>query len=120
MSREDALADTLRIDYKQADLTPRERAMLDYVHKLTLTPKEMRESDVQSLREVGFDDLGVLHIVLLASWFNYINRVADALGVTVESHTWDALNQSGAIPWKGEYLAKTHDPGATAPAAAHP
>ena len=103
MSREDALADTLRIDYTQADLTPRERAMLDYVHKLTLTPKDMREEDVASLRAVGFDDLGILHIVLLASWFNYINRVADGLGIAVEAHTWEALAQSGPIPWKAEH-----------------
>lgn len=105
MSREDALADTLRIDYKQADLTPRERAMLDYVHKLTLTPKAMRQDDVESLRAVGFDDLGILHIVLLASWFNYINRVADGLGVQVEAHTWEALSRSGEIPWQPEHQA---------------
>ena len=41
----------------------------------------MTREDVDSLRAVGLDDLGVLHVCLIASWFNYINRVADALGV---------------------------------------
>jgi uncharacterized peroxidase-related enzyme len=102
VSREDALADQLKIDYTQAELTPRERAMLDFAHKLTLTPSAMRESDVQSLRAAGFDDLGILHVTLLAAWFNYINRVADGLGVTLEDGMAGIFSGHAPIPWEAE------------------
>lgn len=102
MSREDALADQLKIDYTRAELTPRERAMLDFAHKLTVTPSAMRETDVQSLRAEGFDDLGILHITLMAAWFNYINRVADALGVNLEPGMVERFSRHAPIPWEAE------------------
>lgn len=102
MSREDALADQLKVDYRKADLTPRERAMLDYVDKITRTPAKMRKSDVATLRAVGFDDLAILHIVQLASFFNYLNRVADALGIELDLDVWERVEQNGAIPWEEE------------------
>ena len=55
--------------------------MLDYVVKLTKDATQCSPSDHQQLRAVGFDDTAILQITLIASWFNYINRVADALGV---------------------------------------
>ncbi|MBL8081907.1 MAG: hypothetical protein JNN26_04785 [Candidatus Obscuribacter sp.] len=55
--------------------------MLDYVAKLTRTPWLMQEEDIDLLRENGFDDTAVLQVNLIASYFNYINRVADGLGV---------------------------------------
>jgi alkylhydroperoxidase family enzyme len=55
--------------------------MLDHVTTITRDATLVRESDVERLRAVGFDDRGILQITLIASWFNYINRVADALGV---------------------------------------
>jgi len=55
--------------------------MLDYVAKLTLSPATVQRQDVEKLRQAGFDDTGILQINLIASWFNYINRVADGLGV---------------------------------------
>jgi alkylhydroperoxidase family enzyme len=55
--------------------------MLDYVVKLTKDATRITGQDHQGLREVGFDDKAILQITLIASWFNYINRVADALGV---------------------------------------
>ncbi|HEV2118016.1 MAG TPA: hypothetical protein VGR48_18410 [Terriglobales bacterium] len=71
----------LEDDYTQAPLTPQERVMLDYVVKLTKDAIQVRRSDHERLRQAGFDDKGILQITLIASWFNYINRVADALGV---------------------------------------
>ncbi|MGH7774197.1 MAG: hypothetical protein ACREQA_18385 [Candidatus Binatia bacterium] len=59
--------------------------MLEFVGKLTLDSKSMREADIQSLREAGFDDLKILEVVQLAGWFNCITRIADAIGVEVES-----------------------------------
>jgi alkylhydroperoxidase family enzyme len=55
--------------------------MLDYVAKITQDATKVSPQDHTRLREVGFDDTGILQITLIASWFNYINRVADALGV---------------------------------------
>ena len=55
--------------------------MLDFVVQLTRDATRISRSDHERLRTVGFDDKGILQITLIASWFNYINRVADALGV---------------------------------------
>jgi uncharacterized peroxidase-related enzyme len=71
----------LRDDYTTAPITEAERAMLHYVVKLTKDATRITREDHQRLREVGFDDRAILQITLIAAWFNYINRVADALGV---------------------------------------
>ncbi len=68
-------------DYKTARITEQEMVMLDYVVQLTRDATRISPKDHEGLRAVGFDDKGILQITLLASWFNYINRVADALGV---------------------------------------
>ena len=71
----------LRRDYRTAPISEQERAMLDYVVKLTKDATQCSPADHTKLRAVGFDDRGILQITLIASWFNYINRVADSLGV---------------------------------------
>jgi uncharacterized peroxidase-related enzyme len=68
-------------DYENAPLSEADRAMLDYVTQITEDATRIRQKDHERLRAVGFDDRGILQITLIASWFNYINRVADALGV---------------------------------------
>ncbi len=55
--------------------------MLDYVVQLTRDATKIGRGDHERLRAAGFDDRGILQITLMAAWFNYINRVADALGV---------------------------------------
>jgi alkylhydroperoxidase family enzyme len=55
--------------------------MLDYVVKLSKDATRVSPRDHERLRAVGFDDRASLQITLIAAWFNYINRVADALGV---------------------------------------
>ncbi|MBX9940165.1 MAG: hypothetical protein K2Y32_12975 [Candidatus Obscuribacterales bacterium] len=55
--------------------------MLDYTAKLTKEPWNIQRADIEKLREQGFDDKSILQINLIASYFNYINRVADGLGV---------------------------------------
>jgi alkylhydroperoxidase family enzyme len=55
--------------------------MLDYVVQLTEDATRITPTYHERLREAGFDDRAILQITLIASWFNYINRVADALGV---------------------------------------
>ena len=68
-------------DYKTAPITEQDRVMLDYVVQITKDATRISPADHERLRAVGFDDKGILQITLIASWFNYINRVADALGV---------------------------------------
>ena len=55
--------------------------MLDFAVRLTKAAYTMTPDDLAQLRAVGFDDVGILQITLISAWFNYINRVADALGV---------------------------------------
>ena len=55
--------------------------MVDYVVQLTKDATKISKNDHEKLRASGFDDRAILQITLIASWFNYINRVADALGV---------------------------------------
>src|SRR3954469_193531 len=80
------LAAALRRDYTTAALSPADRAMLDYAAKLTRHAWTVTPADLDGLRAVGFDDRGILQINLIASWFNYINRVADGLGVGRRQH----------------------------------
>jgi len=55
--------------------------MLEFVVKLTKNATKVSPADHDRLRAVGFDDRGILQITLIAAWFNYINRVADSLGI---------------------------------------
>ncbi len=82
----------LESDYTTAPITTQELAMLDYVVKLTKDATRVSPDDHAKLRKAGFDDKAILQITLIASWFNYINRVADALGVGREP----ALQGAGA------------------------
>jgi uncharacterized peroxidase-related enzyme len=77
---EDLVA-ALREDYTKAPISDEERVMLDYVVQLTKDATRLQPADIDRLRTAGFDDTAILQITLIASWFNYINRVADALGV---------------------------------------
>jgi alkylhydroperoxidase family enzyme len=71
----------LRTDYTTAPITAAERAMSDYVVQLTKDATGITPEYHHRMRAVGFNDQAILQITLIASWFNYINRVADALGV---------------------------------------
>ena len=71
----------LEEDYKTAPISEQDRVMLDYVVQLTKDATRISPEYHERLRAEGFDDRGILQITLIAAWFNYINRVADALGV---------------------------------------
>jgi uncharacterized peroxidase-related enzyme len=75
------LVKALQEDYRAAPISEQDRTMLDYVAQVTRDATGINRQDHERLRAVGFDDRGILQITLIASWFNYINRVADALGV---------------------------------------
>lgn len=78
---DDDLIEKLKTDYENAPISETERAMCDYVIQLTKDATKITPKYHEKLRAVGYDDTGILQITLIASWFNYINRVADALGV---------------------------------------
>jgi uncharacterized peroxidase-related enzyme len=86
--KEDELPTQLREDYSRADLSPSDRAMLDYAAKLTQTPAAVTEGDVQALRDAGFEDRAVLDIAQITAYFAFVNRLADGLGVTLEDY-WE-------------------------------
>ena len=81
MTLDKGLVEALEKDYTTAPISAQDRVMLDHVVKLTKDATKVGKGDIERLRGVGFDDRGILQITLIASWFNYINRVADALGV---------------------------------------
>ena len=81
MTLDDEMVKALEEDYKTAPISEQDRVMLDYVVQVTKDATRISPADHERLRTVGFDDKGILQITLIASWFNYINRVADALGV---------------------------------------
>ena len=81
MTVDKELVAALREDYTRAPITEAERVMLDYVVQLTKDATRITPQHHERLRTVGFNDQAILQITLISSWFNYINRVADALGV---------------------------------------
>ncbi len=89
LTKNEQMVEQLKRDYTQADLTQADRAMLDYAVKLTLTPWEMEPADVNKLREQGFSDSAILDINQITGYFAYVNRLADGLGVELESF-WEA------------------------------
>ena len=78
---DDKLIAALENDYTKAPISEQDRVMLDYVVQVTRDATRITPAHHDALRRVGFDDRAILQITLIASWFNYINRVADALGV---------------------------------------
>jgi len=70
-------------DYRRADLPEKLRALMDYALKLTLTPGAMTEDSVLQLRELGYSDEQLLDATFVIGYFNFINRLADGLGVDI-------------------------------------
>jgi uncharacterized peroxidase-related enzyme len=78
---DEAFVEALSRDFRSASISEQDRVMLEYVEQLTKDATRISPAFHDRLRAVGFDDRGILQITLIGSWFNYINRVADALGV---------------------------------------
>jgi uncharacterized protein YciW len=84
------LAQQLKTNYRTADLTVKEMAMLEFAELLTVQPSNVIRSDVQRLREVGWADEDIVDIVHQTALFNYMTRVADGLGVELDSRMLEA------------------------------
>jgi uncharacterized peroxidase-related enzyme len=73
--------EAVRKDWRTAPLSQPDKVMLAYVELLTRTPAQATQAEVEKLREAGFDDTAILQIAGIASFFAYVNRMADGLGV---------------------------------------
>lgn len=100
LEREGLLA-ALTADWRDAELAPADRALCAYAEKLTRTPGSMEERDLEPLRRSGLDDRAVHEAIQVVAYFNYINRIADAVHVTLEP---------GMPPYPRERSTKTHEP----------
>jgi uncharacterized peroxidase-related enzyme len=88
---DETLARAVARDYREANLTARDRVMLDAAVALTCEPSERKSEDVERLREYGFDDAAILKLVEIAAFYNFVNRIASTLGVELED---------GLEPWE--------------------
>ncbi len=85
MTDDPELVEALAEDYRKASLPEADRAMLDYVAKVTREPWATEATDIEALREAGFDDRAILDVCQVASYYAFVNRLADGLGVELES-----------------------------------
>lgn len=86
MTKNEELVEKLEADFRSAQITERDRMMLEYAVKLTLEPWNMIHADVQRLREAGFEDADILDINQITGYFAFVNRLADGLGVELEPY----------------------------------
>jgi uncharacterized peroxidase-related enzyme len=83
--KDDALLEAVEADWATAPLDAKRRAMLAFSVKLTSAPGTMTPSDANDLREAGFSDRDILDITEVAAYYAYANRIADGLGIDIES-----------------------------------
>jgi len=95
LTKDEALVEQLIADFRQARLGAADRAMLEYAAKLTQEPSNMVEADVIALREAGFSDEAILEINQVTSYYAFVNRLADGLGVELEAF-WESGGPSQA------------------------
>jgi uncharacterized peroxidase-related enzyme len=82
------LIEAIKTDFRKADIGDKDIGMLEYAEKLAANPSEMQKDDVEKLRQVGFKDPDVLDIALVASYFAFVIRIANGLGVELEDY-WE-------------------------------
>ena len=80
----EALLADLAADHTGANLSPADRAMLDYAVKLTREPGDMAAADATALRRHGFGDRAIHDICAITAYYAFVNRIADGLGVELE------------------------------------
>lgn len=81
---DDKLVEKIKEDWEDAPISEAEKAMLKFAVKLTCKPFECNSEDVAALQSAGWDDRSVSDIVQVTGYFNYINRIAEGLGVDLE------------------------------------
>ena len=91
LSGDPELASHLMHDYRNADLDPQLRGMLDFARQLTVDPGSMERGEVEGLRRLGLSDDQVLSVALITCLFNFMTRLADGLGVEVPPGRQEAI-----------------------------
>lgn len=84
MTREEGLPEALARDWRTSGIDGRLTAILAFAEKLTAKPADVVREDLTPLREAGLDDRGILEVVEVTAYFNFVNRLADGLGVALE------------------------------------
>jgi uncharacterized peroxidase-related enzyme len=92
LSGDPQLGEMLVANYRVAPLPPRQRAMLDFAHRLTATPEVICEADRQALRDAGFSEADLFDICEVVAFFNYSNRMAAALDL-MPNPEYHAMNR---------------------------
>ncbi len=88
LTKDKSLVEAIIADYKTADISDKDRSMLDYVALLTEDPCNIGRKDFDKVKAAGFSEADVLDLVQVTAYFNYVNRLACGLGVELESY-WD-------------------------------
>jgi uncharacterized peroxidase-related enzyme len=86
--KDDERVDAAIRDWREAPLSPRERALAAYAEKLTRAPGDVAEEDVAALRALGLSECDILDVNMITAYFNFVNRIAAGLGV---EHTPDEV-----------------------------
>jgi uncharacterized peroxidase-related enzyme len=84
LTKNNSLCDTVVSDFANADVGEKDVAMMTFADRLTREPGAMKQGDVQSLRDAGFKDAEILDVVQVAAYYNFVNRIANGLGVELE------------------------------------
>ncbi|MCA0988619.1 peroxidase [Guptibacillus algicola] len=84
VTKDHVLVEGLKRNYREVELDEKEVAILDYAVKLTRKPSSVRDVDVDELKEIGCSDREILDVCQIASYFNFVNRMAEGLGVKLE------------------------------------
>ena len=93
-------------DYRNAGLTPKQVAMLEYAEFLTLYPSDVTQEHVQELRDAGWTDADVIDIVHITAYFNYMVRIADGLGIELQTgRGWEELSEK--LTFKDDTTSKS-------------
>ena len=87
----DELINALKTDFRTAVLSAPDRTMLDYAAKLTEQPWQVAQKDIDTLKNAGFSEAGILDICQIAGYFAFVNRLADGLGVELEDY-WTEID----------------------------
>ena len=82
--QDQALADQLKQNWRQADLSEQDQTLCTWAEKLTLNPSEMSKTDINELENIGFSETAISDAAQVVGFFNYINRIAEGLGIDLE------------------------------------
>lgn len=88
--KDDSLVEAVKRDYASAPVDAKEKALMDFAVKLTRESSACTEADILQLRQAGWSDRAILEVTVVAAYFNFVNRIANGLGVTLEARWPDA------------------------------